>query len=270
MNADTGALFNMIDAPDCTVLLVDDEPAITELVSCVLPSSGMSIFCAHDGFRALEIVKNNTVDVFSQTFVCKQLRKLAITEGLTQLFNRRYIDDWIQYYAITNTGTDVSYSVILIDVAYFKQVNDSFGHDGGDEVLRHLATILSNYGREQDLVGRDGGEEFIVVLPDCDESEALNTAERIRSLVEGTAVRVNTGAVQISVSLGVSTKLHPVMSNESDADKLTQGYVSGRALVAQADKALYAAKDQGRKLCILYLDLSEQLDIKQLSGDKIR
>ena len=188
----------------------------------------------------------------------KQLRKLSITDGLTQLFNRRYIDDWIQNYAISHSDSDVSYSVILMDVDYFKQVNDSFGHDGGDEVLRHLATILANFGRERDLVGRYGGEEFIVVLPGSDATEALQTAERIRSLVERTSVRVNSGTVQITVSMGVSTNLHPVTSLDGDCFNRKQEFVSGRALVAQADKALYAAKDQGRNLCIHYQDLGDQ------------
>lgn len=347
----------MKDKSHCTALVVDDEPAITELVSCVLQSSGMSVFCAHDGFRALEIVANNSVDVvitdirmdrmsgfelmtnieqvddtikiivmtgydsydmvkrslkagaydyldkplndhamiitatqraFESVSLMrenadlinrltvsnikvtaankrllhlnKQLRKLAITDGLTLLFNRRYIDDWIQNYAIANTGTDVSYSVILIDVDYFKQVNDSFGHDGGDEVLRHLATILNNCGREQDLVGRYGGEEFIVVLPGSDGFEALQTAERIRSLVERTSVRVNSGSVKITVSMGIATNLNPAAPRGSNAHTNNQEFVSGRALVVQADRALYAAKDQGRNLCIHYQDLPEQLD----------
>lgn len=347
----------MTDRSHCTALVVDDEPAITELVSCVLQSSGMSVFCAHDGFRALEIVATNRIDVIitdlrmdgmsgfelianieqaddtikvivmtgydsydmvkrslkagaydyldkplsDQSVIItatqrafesvrllrenadlinqlsvsnikvtaankrllqlnKQLRKLAITDGLTQLFNRRYIDDWIQNYAVTNTCTGVSYSVILIDVDYFKLVNDSFGHDGGDEVLRHLATILNNCGREQDLVGRYGGEEFLVVLPGSNDSEALLTAERIRSLVERTSVKVSSGTVQITVSIGVSTNLNPATSLNSKDNNVNQEFVSGRALVAQADKALYAAKDQGRNLCIHYQGLPEQLD----------
>jgi len=199
----------------------------------------------------------------------KQLRKLAITDGLTQLFNRRYIDDWIQNYAITNTGSNISYSVILIDVDYFKQVNDSFGHDGGDEVLRHLATILSNCGREKDLVGRYGGEEFIVILPGSDESEALQTAERIRALVERTSVRVSSGTVQITVSMGVSTNLNPAAILDGEVHPANQEFVSGRALVAQADMALYAAKDGGRNLCIHYQDLPEQFDNSQPDSDQV-
>ena len=357
----------MTDRSHCTALVVDDEPAITELVSCVLRSAGMSVFCARDGLRALEIIANNTVDVVitdirmdgmsgfelmarinqdddtikvivmtgydsydmvkrslkagaydyldkplndhaaiiattQRAFenvqllrenadlinrltvsnikvtaannrlqhLNKQLRKLAITDGLTQLFNRRYIDDWIQNYAITNNATDISYSVILIDVDYFKQVNDSFGHDGGDEVLRHLATILGKCGREKDLVGRYGGEEFIIILPGSDETEALQTAERIRSLVERTSVRVNSVAVQITVSMGISTRLNAVESLDGDAQDTNQEFITGRALVAQADQALYAAKDQGRNLCIHYQDLPERLlDKGQPDSDQI-
>ncbi|MFK7855125.1 MAG: diguanylate cyclase [Granulosicoccus sp.] len=350
----------------CTALVVDDEPAITELLSCVLQSAGMSVFSASDGFCALDILEKNTVDVvitdirmegmsgfelmdnidqLDETInvivmtgydtydmvkrslkagaydyldkplndhasiiastqrafenvrlmrentdlinrltvsnikvkaankrllqLNKQLRKLAITDGLTQLYNRRYIDDWIQNYAITNTGTEVSYSVILIDVDYFKNVNDSFGHDGGDEVLRHLATLLGGFGREQDLVGRYGGEEFIVVLPGSNESEALQTAERIRALVEQTCVRVNSGKVQITVSLGVATNLNPAINLEARSDGGTKEFVTGRALVAQADKALYAAKDRGRNLCIHYQELTSEANLDSPDDEKI-
>ncbi len=185
----------------------------------------------------------------------KQLRKLAITDSLTQLHNRRYIDDWIQNYAFSNTSLDASYSVLLLDIDHFKNINDSLGHDGGDKVLRHLASVLKNVNRDTDLVGRYGGEEFIVVMPGTDETEAMQAAEKVRALIEAASINVSSGPVQITASIGVSTNFTGLTTYA----ELTpaEAFLSGRALLAQADKALYAAKDSGRNRCIHYNQLSE-------------
>lgn len=185
----------------------------------------------------------------------KQLRKLAITDGLTQLYNRRYIDDWIQNYAFCSTNPDASYSVILLDIDYFKAINDSLGHDGGDKVLKHLARILNDSSRDEDLVGRYGGEEFIIVMPDTVEKEALLAAERIRELIESAVITVSSGTARTTASIGVSTNLTSVSTDSSLPLTTAEAFYSGRALIAQADKALYAAKDNGRNQTIHYNQL---------------
>lgn len=192
----------------------------------------------------------------------KQLRKLAITDGLTQLYNRRFIDDWIQNYAYSKTNPDANYSVILLDIDYFKSINDSLGHDGGDKVLKHLARILSDSSREEDLVGRYGGEEFIVVMPGTDETESINAAERIRSLIEHAVITVSSGTARTTASFGVSTNLTAVSTPVAFQMTTAEAFFSGRALIAQADKALYAAKDKGRNQTIHYnqLPASESVD----------
>lgn len=187
----------------------------------------------------------------------KQLRKLAITDGLTQLYNRRYIDDWIQNYAFCTTNPDTSYSVILLDIDYFKSINDSLGHDGGDKVLKHLAKILNDSSRDEDLVGRYGGEEFIVVMPGTVEKEAFQAAERIRSMIENAVITVSSGTARTTASIGVSTNLTSVSSINPFPLTSAEAFFSGRALIAQADKALYAAKDNGRNQTVHYNQLPD-------------
>jgi diguanylate cyclase (GGDEF)-like protein len=198
----------------------------------------------------------------------KQLRKLAITDGLTQLYNRRYIDDWIQNYAYCKTNPDANYSVILLDIDYFKSINDSLGHDGGDKVLKHLAKILNDSSRDEDLVGRYGGEEFIVVMPGTDEAESINAAERIRSLIEHAIITVSSGTAKTTASFGVSTNLTAVSTPVALPMTTAEAFFSGRALIAQADKALYAAKDNGRNQTIHYnqLPTSESVESFPSSG----
>jgi len=190
----------------------------------------------------------------------KQLRKLAITDSLTQLYNRRYIDDWLKNHAFTNTYSKSCYSIMLLDVDHFKSINDTLGHDSGDMVLRHLASIVQGANRETDMVGRYGGEEFIVVMPETDVVDAVQMAERVRAAIEEATIEVNSGSVQITVSIGLATN-RATLNNGSDFDLTpAEAYFSGRALVAQADKSLYAAKDQGRNRCIHHNYLSASTD----------
>jgi len=190
----------------------------------------------------------------------KQLRKLAITDSLTQLYNRRYVDDWLKNHAFTNTYSKSCYSIMLLDVDHFKSINDTLGHDSGDMVLRHLASIVQRANRDTDIVGRYGGEEFIVVMPETDVAGAVQMAERVRSAIEEASIEVNSGSVRITVSIGLATN-RAALNNGSEFDLTpAEAYFSGRALVAQADKSLYAAKEQGRNRCIHHNHLPEPMD----------
>lgn len=175
-----------------------------------------------------------------------QLRKLANTDELTQLYNRRYIDEWLRT-RLSNTDSQECYSIILMDIDFFKGVNDSYGHASGDKVLQQLAQILQTNHRETDLVGRYGGEEFIIVLPGCAADVAMTVAEKLRRLIETTPVCLGDHAVDVTASMGVAT-LAVLAKIESDAS--TAAPLSGRDLLAQADQALYLAKNQGRNRCV--------------------
>jgi diguanylate cyclase (GGDEF)-like protein len=136
-----------------------------------------------------------------------------------------------------------------MDVDHFKAVNDTYGHDAGDDVLRHLAAVLRSFGRESDLVGRYGGEEFVVVMPETDAQDVRYAAERLRKLICRQPLQLESVAVNISVSLGIAS-----LPATAGAD--ANPPLSGRDLIALADKALYVAKDRGRNNSVHYDEIA--------------
>ncbi|WP_254962861.1 MULTISPECIES: diguanylate cyclase [unclassified Cyanobium] len=148
----------------------------------------------------------------------------VLCDPLTGLANRR---------ALEEVKLPSAYSLIELDLDHFKQVNDSFGHDAGDRVLKQLAQILRESVREQDQTFRLGGEEFLVLLPEADQATALLVAERIRLSVRQLDLARDAPDGGITVSLGVSTKPAQLSSDFSQ-------------LMGLADQALYAAKGEGR------------------------
>lgn len=157
-----------------------------------------------------------------------ELERLSVTDGLTSLSNRRALMQRLQEETLRSVRTKHPFAVIMLDVDHFKAYNDSFGHPAGDEVLRRMAVVLRDATRTIDCVGRYGGEEFAVVLPETDAVGAIEVAERIRARVAGEPFPER----PMTVSLGVA--VYP-----GDGD-------SPEAVVAVADSGLYAAKHAGR------------------------
>ena len=158
----------------------------------------------------------------------RELLVLSTTDPLTALANRNRVDEVLGLQSRRASARGVPLSVIMADVDHFKRVNDEFGHPVGDEVLVWLAEILQASVRETDVVGRWGGEEFIIVLPETDVASAERTAERIRRTVSAADFGIDR---QLTASLGVA--------GHGDRDDPAR-------LVARADEALYAAKSEGR------------------------
>lgn len=124
----------------------------------------------------------------------------------------------------------------MLDIDYFKKINDTYGHVVGDEVLKILAEVILNNLRKTDYLGRFGGEEFIAILPETDRAIALEVAERLRVAIAQIIFPNETDVIQITVSIGIAT-YHP-----SDEEF--------KSLLERADNALYAAKNQGRN-CVV-------------------
>ena len=168
-----------------------------------------------------------------------QSLELAVTDQLTGLHNRRYMEsqlDALVRRAVVGGGDPVA--LLVIDIDHFKQVNDSFGHGVGDEVLREFAVRLASNVRAIDLAVRFGGEEFVVVMPDTELAHAHRIAERIRRQVAGSPFRVLGGEelLTVTISIGVAASL-----GEGDTPE---------TLIRRADEAMYEAKDRGRNRVI--------------------
>lgn len=161
-----------------------------------------------------------------------KLGELALTDPLTRVFNRRVFDDrvgalWSQ---LQNDGPH--YSVAIVDLDHFKEINDSFGHDFGDQVLKAVANVLSEGARKTDTVTRMGGEEFCVVLEGTSLEEAVQIVERLRRKIGELEFVRDNERVSISASIGVAA-----------ADRC---HDSPRLVSILADQALYQAKKDGR------------------------
>jgi diguanylate cyclase (GGDEF)-like protein len=168
--------------------------------------------------------------------VLANLRNLALaefrasTDGLTGLPNKRAVKDTIRRMSAQASRTVTPLSAIMLDLDHFKQINDSFGHDRGDDVLASVGAVLSGTLRASDFVARNGGEEFLVLLADTDSGSATVTAEKLRDLIA--AIAVPGVERDITVSLGIAS----IPEHAGDGDQL----------VRSADRALYVAKTNGR------------------------
>lgn len=158
----------------------------------------------------------------------KIIEKISITDELTQIYNRRKIEDILRKEEERAKRHNQTFSVIFLDIDKFKTINDTFGHSSGDDVLVQLAATLKTNLRETDFVGRWGGEEFIVVCTGTQQAGAFNLAQNLRGLIENTIFPVDS---KVTISAGVAQ----YESNESISN-----------LISRADTALYHAKELGR------------------------
>lgn len=164
-----------------------------------------------------------------------ELQRLATTDPLTGVFNRRQFFESGRQEFLRARRYDKTLSLLMLDIDYFKVVNDRWGHPTGDRVLVALAEIISAFVRDQDAVGRLGGEEFAAILPETELSGALASAERLRAAVEQTAIACASDdgeVLRVTVSIGVAA--------------LAADDASFEAVLARADKRLYQAKEAGR------------------------
>ena len=162
--------------------------------------------------------------------------ELALTDSLTGFFNRRFLDQHVQPLAQRTIENGRPMSFLLLDVDHFKQVNDSFGHDVGDRVLKEVADRVRRCVRGADYPCRIGGEEFVVALPDSDLALAMKVGERIRRTVSAKPVVAGSHHVPVTISIGVAS--------------CENGEVEIAPALKRADKALYRAKHEGRNRVI--------------------
>jgi diguanylate cyclase (GGDEF)-like protein len=168
----------------------------------------------------------------------QQQSTLALTDALTGLGNRRYFDETLRREMARTKRNGSPLSLVLLDIDFFKKINDVYGHTMGDVVLKELATLILSNLRQCDWIARYGGEEYALILPDTPCLEALKLLERLRVLVERQVFARNHAPLKITVSLGIT---------QYDVKRHTL-----ESLVAEADEALYEAKHHGRNQVRVY------------------
>jgi diguanylate cyclase (GGDEF)-like protein len=166
------------------------------------------------------------------------VKNMAIYDTLTGLHNRRYFEERLEGETQKCFGSNIPLTLVMVDIDFFKKVNDTFGHTEGDQVLCKVASLMKASVRKKDTVARYGGEEFILILPETRLEESFVIAERIRRLVENTLFDVGRAQINLTLSMGISNfPSHRVNSKEE--------------LTEMADHALYDAKRGGRnRVCI--------------------
>src|SRR5207247_928584 len=159
--------------------------------------------------------------------------EMAITDALTGLHNRRYMESHLSTLVEQASSRGKPLALMILDIDFFKSINDTYGHDAGDDVLRAFANRIRKSIRGIDLACRYGGEEFVVVMPETDLAVATAVAERLRRRIASEPFRVHQGARQIEMTISIG-----IAALGSGDDAAT--------LIRRADQALYRAKRDGR------------------------
>ncbi len=188
--------------------------------------------------RIAEEYIREAIPVIEAKRYAETLKEQSLKDPLTELYNRRFLETTIDNIVAGILRRNSIMGILMADLDYFKQINDRYGHDVGDKVLRQTAQILKNNVRQSDLVVRFGGEEFLILLLDVKEGESVRVAEKLRSLVETHKFEVPGGVIHRTISIGVSE--FPV-----DAQGVWEA-------IKYADVALYKAKEMGRNRVVRF------------------
>ncbi len=179
---------------------------------------------------------NKTTDMKK---ILANLCQLTIEDSLTGLYNRRYFNHVIQNEIERNYRDHRSLALAIIDIDHFKSINDNWGHDGGDKVLKDISRIMKSNIRQSDTLARIGGEEFAVIMPNIRQHLAREVMERLRLDIENSAMYVDDNKLRITVSIGTAvTEPNQMMT----ADELYN----------KSDQMLYQAKNSGRNKVVIH------------------
>lgn len=191
--------------------------------------------------RTFDVPEENKMEVIKQiNFMYSRTRYLSLTDELTGLSNRRCFDNTFEKEFLRAQRYKNKLTLVIFDIDYFKNVNDTYGHPCGDYILKQVANAALQTFRKTDTVFRFGGEEFAVILTETDIQQAMIPLERFRKTIETLNLLYQASPVKITVSIGACQLLENISTKEEFLDK--------------TDKALYEAKNSGRNCTILYKD----------------
>jgi diguanylate cyclase (GGDEF)-like protein/PAS domain S-box-containing protein len=203
---------------------------------------------SEEDIQFCQTLANQAAIVIENARLYNQMQFLAVTDTLTGIFNRRGLFERGRHEINRALRSAHPLAAILLDIDHFKHINDTFSHAVGDEVLRTLAELCNQNLRSVDIIGRYGGEEFAILLPDTDTAPALQVAERLRQCVAETPVITQNGMVNFTISLGVAC--------------LTDGVSTLAVLLDHADSAMYQAKAAGRNKVQFYAGTGKSKTLK--------
>lgn len=235
---------NISRAHASLTLLGQDEVLLKDLGSTngtFVGDERISSKVLHDGDRfqlgSTTLLKFSVSDEVEESFQ-RQLYESSVRDGLTGLNNRKHFDERLEAEFTFAMRHGAELALILIDIDHFKRINDTYGHQAGDEALRRIARSLKKNTRTEDVVARYGGEEFAVIARGISAEQGVQFASRLRVLIKATPVQIEGTTIHLSVSAGVAA--------------LTGGlFKTQAALIAAADRALYSAKAKGRDRVVL-------------------
>jgi len=203
------------------------------------------------GLDELELVSDFAHQAYESIRSAQKFRRVkrqAETDPLTGIFNRRAVMARGQRAFRKHRSLGEALAILFVDIDHFKAVNDEYGHDAGDIALREVATLCADCLRDDDFLGRYGGEEFLAVLPGASAREAEIVAERLRSAVEEKKISVDDISLGVTVSVGIA--------------ELNDKFMDLETMLRAADRALYRAKREGRNRVIHHRYM--------LRGDRVR
>lgn len=178
-----------------------------------------------------------------------EIYQLTIIDGLTQAFNKRFFLKELEREMSRSARYDRRLSLCMMDIDFFKSINDRYGHLAGDHVLRQVSKLISAHIRRDDFFARYGGEEFALILPEISRLEAMRLAEKIRSLVENEPFEFDNVVIPITISIGVSDLAEYSVVNDRFGEDLLKN-IDPFALIKLADDRLFEAKRLGRNKVI--------------------
>ncbi len=209
---------------------------INNKIAGYLVASDLSL---EDNYR-FQILAQQFLIMVKRAFLYKNIQELAIMDGLTQVFSRRHLLERFKEEVKRSRKFKHNLSFLMVDIDKFKNFNDKYGHLVGDAILREISKAVKDNIRQIDFVGRYGGEELSIVLPETDKEQAFLAAQRIRQAIETRDIKAYDEELKVTVSLGIST-----FPDDADEPNL---------LIEAADKALYRAKKEGRnKVCAYHI-----------------
>lgn len=184
----------------------------------------------------------------------EELSELVLTDGLTGLYNFRHFKKVLQAEMDRSKRSGIPTSLVMVDLDYFKDINDTYGHETGNMVLKHVADILTSELRTTDVVCRYGGEEFAVIFPETQLNQAVKVADRVREVIADTPINCEAGEVCVTASMGASVYMK-------------FGTLSLERFVNSVDEYLYEAKKSGRN-CICHIDYNDLHAVTEVGYDE--